>query len=52
LSKISRLGCIIANCDIAHHLSFLSWFYVSLVWKGVLYETFDGYVIDTQCKFR
>jgi hypothetical protein len=22
------------------------------VWKGVFYETFDGYVIDTQNKFR
>jgi hypothetical protein len=33
LSKILRLGlrCITANCDIAHHLNFLSWFHVYLV---------------------
>ncbi len=54
LSKISRLGlrCITANCDIAHHLSFLSWLHVYLVSKGVFYEMFDGYVVDTQCKLR
>jgi hypothetical protein len=44
--------CIAANCDIAHHLSFLSWFHVYLVSKGVSYEMFDGYVVDTQCKLR
>jgi len=52
LSKISRRGlrCITANCDIAHHLSFLSWFHVYVVLKGVFYEMFDGHVVDTQCK--
>ncbi len=54
MSKILRWGlrCITANCDIAHHLSFLSWFHVYLVLKGVFYEMFDGYVVDTQCKLR
>jgi len=53
-SKILRRGlrCITANCDIAHHLGFLSWFHVYLVSKGVFYEMFDGYVVDTQCKLR
>jgi hypothetical protein len=53
-ASTSRLGlrCITANCDIAHHLSFLSWFHVYLVSKGVFSEMFHGYVVDTQCKLR
>jgi hypothetical protein len=41
LSKISRRGlrCITANYDLAHHLSFLSWFHVYLVSKGVFNES-------------
>jgi len=46
------LRCITRNCDIARHLSFLSWFHVYLVSKGVYYEMFNGYVVDTQCKLR
>ncbi len=39
LSKILRRGlrCITANCDIAHHLSFLSWFHVYLVSKKLFF---------------
>ncbi|CAN5955196.1 unnamed protein product, partial [Sphagnum jensenii] len=43
---------ITTNCDIAHHLSFVSWFHVYLLSKGVFYEMFDGYVVDTQYKLR
>jgi hypothetical protein len=48
----TRVRCITANCDIARQLSFLSWLHVYLVSKGAFYETFNGYVFDTQYKLR